>query len=656
MKTHRFQYLLAGFSIQAFFALAWEASISSGGSFLLGFTKARLVVLALLLALGVATFVLSILFWRKPQLNLAADQFISGKLVGNNALSSVFIFLVSAAVWSAFPFIALLPGMADAIAYQPWRSKEPVTVIAVITRLSPLLLAAALIFLEIAIFLGISYWHELWHRASWPISKIGGTFLIVLMASAAFFQWLVFIFQFRVFYSITGWYYYLAYKPIDPYDLLLIVILIALAGIIVWTFRNPGNMLVKLALIFVLGWCTQLSFGFIEGQGLESLRLKFFNSSHAIYAESAAVETHSFVDIIKNYDTVYDQSMFTLTKPPGVMLMYTTIDRLVNGTDYSAGQTARVAKTSNFIAWTFPFFALLVVFLLYLFFRKVDGSLDSGVNAIVAAMLFIVVPSIDLFVLFADEAIYPVVFLLAALLIVLGLQKRSLPLAFLVGCLLYLAMFLTYSLTTLLAFTALYILADGWTHRREMPFWRCLLTGIGVIAGFTLLVFVFQFLLNYNLVQQLHSIQSFRYNFDFYTRVAQPLPTAPVPFQEHIQQIVHADFLNNIELATSVGFPLFILFVVQGIRSMVHFFQNRAERIELAQVAFFGTFLVMALTGTSQGEVARLWMFFVPMVVLFAAREVLPWAKRKPLWLILLVATQLITVALTYHFQDFRMG
>jgi hypothetical protein len=655
MKSHRFQYLSAAYSLQTFLALALTASITSDGSFFMGFTKARLAIMAVLMILGLAILAMAIYFWRKPLLNQKVDQFINDKLVEQDLLASTFIFLIAAAMWSAFPLIALLPGMGDAIANQPWRSQEPATVIAIITRLGPFLLVAAFILLETALFLGISYRHELWQRSKWSNSKVGSTFLIILITSATLFQWLVLVFRFRVFYSIPGWYYQLVYRPFDPYDLLPVIILIALIGIIIWTFRKPGKMPAKLMLIFLLGWCLQLSFGFIEGQGIESLRLKFFDSSHAVYAKSAAVETRPFTDIIKNYDTVYDHSMFTLTKPPGVMLLYTAIDRLVNGTDYSAGQTARVAKASNFIAWTFPFFALLVVFLLYFFFRRVDGSSDSGVTGLIAAILFIVVPSIDLFVLFADEAIYPVIFLLVALLVVFGTRKRFLPWAFLIGCLLFLAMFVTYSLTTLLAFTGFYILLDGWAHRHESASWHCLLNGIGVIAGFSLLFFVFQLLLNYNLAQQLRSIQSFRYGFDFYTRVAQPLPTAPIPLQEHIQQIVHADFLNNIEFATSVGFPLFILFVVQEIRSTVHFLQNRAEQIELAQVAFFGTFLTVAITGTSQGEVARLWMFFVPIVVLFAAREVLPMAKRKPLWLILLVMAQLATVVLTYHFQDFRM-
>jgi hypothetical protein len=154
-----------------------------------------------------------------------------------------------------------------------------------------------------------------------------------------------------------------------------------------------------------------MSFGFIEGEGLKSLQLKYFNSPHRAYIESAAIETHSFKDIIENYDTYYKQSSFTFTKPPGVMLMYTAIDRLVNGSNYSIGQDARVAKVSDFIVWAFPLFSFTVVFLLFLFMRKLDGSVDNEIVSLIGAVLFVITPSIDLFVLFADQAIYPFVFL-----------------------------------------------------------------------------------------------------------------------------------------------------------------------------------------------------------------------------------------------------
>jgi hypothetical protein len=64
---------------------------------------------------------------------------------------------------------------------------------------------------------------------------------------------------------------------------------------------------------------------------------------------------------------------------------------------------------------------------------------------------------------------------------------------------------------------------------------------------------------------------------------------------------------------------------------------------------------VLNLAGTAQGEVPRLWLFWLPMVVIFAAFELQPVAQRRPLVLFGLGIVQLITLMLTYHFQDLRM-
>jgi hypothetical protein len=631
------------------------AIIPSFGSFLFGFSKSRILVMFLLGVIGLVALIFAGMLWYKPQFDRSIEYFVIDRFVNRNELSSIFLSSLSVAIICALPLIVLLPGMDNAITFQVWGSNQPPNVIAVITRLSPILVIGALFGLESTLFLGVSYRHELWHRSAWPISQVVSIVVIVLIIAITLFHWFVLAFQFRIFRSIPGWYYKPLYRPFDIYDGILVFILLALIGIVLWIIHKPGNVFTKLIFIFFLGWCIQLSFGFIEGQGLESLQLKYFQTYHKVYVTSATVETHSFVEIIKNYDDFYSGSRFTFTKPPGVMLTYTAIDRLVNGLDYSEGADVRYARDANFITWIFPLLSLLVVFLLYIFCHNLDASSDSSIVALVAASLFIITPSIDLFVLFADQTIYPFVFLLVVFLVVLGLQQRSLISAFLLGCLLYLALFLSYGLTPLLAFTALYIFVDGWAHRHISPLWRCLLTGIAVIAGFAALSLIFQSLLNYDLIQRMQKVLSFNYIEDFYQRVGHTVPTSPVSFKLRVQQIIQADFLNNIEFATSVGFPVFILFVVQGIRVLVHFFQDKAKRIELLQVAFFGTFLAMNFTGTTQGEVARLWMFLVPLVVFFAAREVLPWAKRRPIWLILLIAAQLLTVALTYHFEDLRM-
>ncbi|HTX79301.1 MAG TPA: hypothetical protein VMC62_06510, partial [Longilinea sp.] len=161
MKSHRFQYLLIGFTVQTFLALIWTASITSSGSFLLGFSKARLAIMALLLVLGITTLVLAVHFRRKPQLNQTVDQFSNEKLVGHHVLSLVFFGLILITVCSLLPLIFLLPGVGKVLALNLWGSDQTTRIIAIITRIDPFLLVVALSFLETGIYLSINHGSDL---------------------------------------------------------------------------------------------------------------------------------------------------------------------------------------------------------------------------------------------------------------------------------------------------------------------------------------------------------------------------------------------------------------------------------------------------------------------------------------------------------------
>jgi hypothetical protein len=67
------------------------------------------------------------------------------------------------------------------------------------------------------------------------------------------------------------------------------------------------------------------------------------------------------------------------------------------------------------------------------------------------------------------------------------------------------------------------------------------------------------------------------------------------------------------------------------------------------------TFIVLNAAGTAQGEVPRLWLFWLPMVVLLASFELEPHLRRRPSILLWPALAEFVTVVLTFHFQDLRM-
>ena len=69
-------------------------------------------------------------------------------------------------------------------------------------------------------------------------------------------------------------------------------------------------------------------------------------------------------------------------------------------------------------------------------------------------------------------------------------------------------------------------------------------------------------------------------------------------------------------------------------------------------LAFLFTFIALNLFAPIRGEAARLWLFFTPMVVLFAGREVKRLFDEEKGMVFGLVTLQLITIYLIYKFQD----
>ena len=93
---------------------------------------------------------------------------------------------------------------------------------------------------------------------------------------------------------------------------------------------------------------------------------------------------------------------------------------------------------------------------------------------------------------------------------------------------------------------------------------------------------------------------------------------------------------------TFLGLPLALLFLIALIRAIRDLRRHRYDSLVLA---FALGFLLLALSGTSRGEVARVWLFLTPFAVLVAARGLtrLRLGRRGFALVALLLALQLLT-------------
>jgi hypothetical protein len=135
-------------------------------------------------------------------------------------------------------------------------------------------------------------------------------------------------------------------------------------------------------------------------------------------------------------------------------------------------------------------------------------------------------------------------------------------------------------------------------------------------------------LLNYDFLPRFERTMSINHNFDFYLRVGQQPPPGPEPLGVRLGQILGAAWINNLDFAAAIGFPIYIFFLAQAVRRVWRFIKGQAAHGDVILFALLLSFIVLNLAGTAQGEVPRLWLFWLPMVVLLARMSSNPLSER----------------------------
>jgi hypothetical protein len=336
------------------------------------------------------------------------------------------------------------------------------------------------------------------------------------------------------------------------------------------------------------------------------------------------------------------------------MAFYTALDHLVSGHPSAYDHTLRYERLSNTVTWLFPVLAVTMVLLIYLFARRfLDDA--SGLVQRISPLFYVLTPGVALFTFFADQAIYPLVFLLGVWFAIIAIRRQSVVWAFLLGAALYAAVFFAFTMLPLYVFAGLYLLLHHWRQPSGKRLRQIILAGLAIAAGTLLLHVLSVALLNYDFLPRFERTMAINHNFDFYLRVGQQPPGGPEPLGVRLGQIINASWVNNLDFAAAIGLPIYILFFAQAVRRVWRFTKGNAAPGDIILLALLASFVVLNLAGTAQGEVPRLWLFWLPMVVLLAAYELEPHLQRRPRILLALGVVQLITLMLTFHFQDLRM-
>ena len=355
---------------------------------------------------------------------------------------------------------------------------------------------------------------------------------------------------------------------------------------------SKAKTIVKLFLILLTGVIIHYAFGLAKGN-IDYIKDRMIHTGHASYI-GLAINTENVPGFIQNYETASNNGSmgsYAPTKPPGTALIYIVYDRLASALNGESKQ--RAEKLINLATYTWPLISYIPVILIFIFGRKIIGDQ----NAIIASLLYVTIPSVNLINLHTDQTFYPSLGLLSGILLLNSVRVRLLTQAFLAGCIFFLATFLSFGMAPLmiLFFGAIFLTNPVVLSLKIMAVF---------LSGFLLAWLPLYLFFDYNHYSRYLSAITYHQNSKGWEG------TWDVFFAANITNIV--------EYLIWIGLPISTLLVY----SMLTFWrkEKRLNRLYVAMaISLMATFLFLLIFGKTKSETARLWMYLNPFVCIYCA-------------------------------------
>jgi hypothetical protein len=366
-------------------------------------------------------------------------------------------------------------------------------------------------------------------------------------------------------------------------------------------------------------------------------------------------------------------------------------ERLANLGDIDQPRGFRLRRLETLATYLWPVLSTLVLIPLFFLTR----SLFDERRAMVACALCAFVPSMNLIVLLADQVFFPTFFLTAVLLSATAVRRNSLAWSFAAGTVIYLAIFCSFGLVFAIpvalgvCFALCFDPETGKIDiRRFIRISTCILISALLVDG------VFRVAFGYDVVLRYQKAVLFHLRWKTW-----------VPGSENV---VYYGSLNLLEFAVWLGLPLTLLAWLHCGRAMLsaaipnygnsspkrgariarrddrecreysrkeqrreagcparntwsylgigalRTVRLRVDRAALLSWTVFGAVLALAYLGQTKNEVARLWLFMVPLFCVLAADEIeTRFRESGNMPLVLVALLQGGTVYVTKIMQDF---
>jgi hypothetical protein len=406
---------------------------------------------------------------------------------------------------------------------------------------------------------------------------------------------------------------------------------------IIAIFRITNRPFLSISLAIVLLFFLQIGYGFVQGNGFESIRVKYAKAAVSEELQTVCQARESLIESIRNYDFLYGDNFWLGTKPPGFFSFYALLRAgvgLFRPAVLTDPQACFITLTKNF-AYFLPFFATFLLVPLY-FIQK---QITSQPFPFIPALIYISAPSVILMTLLTDQFLFPLLFTIFLLLLTQMITRQSILYAFLAGCMAYLLVFVSFSMLPIFGLMVIWLFIDYWINHQNRNL-RTVFLLLAVFFGGLLLTSLLVWLLTgYN------PLARYQLAFQKHREIKQ--------FEFSAQRILEYMFLNHVDFMLWTGFGLLFLFYVSSIRSITLFFQHKATTFDGFRIAFFLTFLILNLAGQTKSEVGRLWVFLLPGFALTIFPESLKLLKNSLHSIQLFFLTQMFSTFLVFYYIHF---
>ncbi len=453
-------------------------------------------------------------------------------------------------------------------------------------------------------------------------SKKFAIFWIAFVCITSLIHWLILKFDWPVFELIPLWYWQTISKInlstwlILPLGLLLFT---AYFLLVKQKLTKPTQTL----MVILIGYLMMLGFAAIEGDPYQVLYDKRNISGHRNYVAVAA-RNEGGIEFLFEYESALGHDRFFATKPPGVYLLYRSLLGL--GSIFSPIETyqQKYDAINHASMLFFPIMALSTIIFVDKITRELTNIKPSGIPG----LLMIITPNFLLLVITIDQSIIPFLFMSCLLLGIFALKKNRFWISFLFGVYLYIGLYFSFSLLPMIMIFGLWVIFEIARNWKKYNYPALIRFVISSLIGFAIVLILFYLIFNYSPLlryQQaitIHELQRHQ----------------PVTIKNYLGMYL----LNNIEMATWIGFPLALPAILAVMASMVDIIWGRWKPIDSLIIAFAGGYFYVNHFSNTLSEVGRLWIIFVPLICIFTV-DFIQRRMRKSHFVLILLLLQLIT-------------